>query len=87
MADDHEACDLFEQALAIAKNLGVPLDLVYLPGGSIAERIAKTARDRKVSRVYAGLPSRKGIMRLFRGDVIGPLAELLPEKIELVVRG
>ncbi len=87
MADDHEACDLFEQALAIAKNLGVPLDLVYLPGGSIAERIAQTARDRKVSRVYAGLPSRKGIMRLFRGDVIGPLAELLPEKIELVVRG
>ena len=87
MADDQEAREVFETALDFANNLGVPLDLVYLPGGPIAERIAQTARDRNVSRVYAGLPSRKGIMRLFRGDVIGPLAELLPEKIELVVRG
>lgn len=87
ISDDEDAREVFEPALAVAKNLGVPLDLVYLPGGPIAERIAQTAIDRKASRVYAGLPSRKGIMRLFRGDVIGPLAELLPENIELVVRG
>ncbi len=87
MEEDQTAREIFEPALAHAKNLGVPLELVYLPGGPIADQIAQTARDRKVSRVYTGLPSRKGIMRLFRGDVIGPLAELLPENVELVVRG
>ena len=64
----------------------MPVKLVYLVGGSVVDRILQTATDVSASRIYMQLSKRQGIMRFFKGDVIGPVAERLPEHTELVIR-
>jgi len=39
------------------------------------------------TRIYMQLSKRHGIMRFFKGDVIGPVAERLPAHTELIIRG
>ena len=85
-ADDSDASDIFAEALAPARRLGVPVRLVYLVGGPVVDRILQTALDVEASRIYMQLPKRHGIMRFFKGDVIGPVAERLPASMELVIR-
>jgi amino acid transporter len=85
-SDDPVAREIFADALAIARRLGVPVQLVYHVGGSVADRIVQTATDVSASRIYMQLSRRHGITRFFKGDVIGPVAERLPAHMELVIR-
>ena len=85
-AEDPVAREIFSETLASARRLGVPVKLVYLVGGSVVDRILQTATDVSASRIYMQLSKRQGIMRFFKGDVIGPVAERLPEHTELVIR-
>jgi len=85
-SDDPDARAIFAEALAPARRLGVPVKLVYLVGGSVVDRIVQTATDVSASRIYMQISKRHGIMRFFKGDVIGPVAERLPGHMELVIR-
>ena len=85
-SDDPDARAIFAEALAPARRLGVPVKLVYLVGGSVVDRIVQTATDVSASRIYMQISRRHGIMRFFKGDVIGPVAERLPGHMELVIR-
>ena len=86
-SDDPVARAIFAEALAPARRQGVPLKLVYLVGGSVVDRILETAVDVSATRIYLQLSKRHGIMRFFKGDVIGPVAERLPAHTELIIRG
>ena len=85
-AEDPVAREIFAETLASGRRLGVPVKLVYLVGGSVVDRILQTATDVSASRIYMQLSKRQGIMRFFKGDVIGPVAERLPAHTELVIR-
>ncbi|MEI6257764.1 MAG: amino acid permease [Planctomycetota bacterium] len=85
-SEDPDARAIFGEALAPARRLGVPVKLMYLVGGSVVDRIVQTATDVSASRIYMQISKRHGIMRFFKGDVIGPVAERLPEHMELVIR-
>ena len=86
-SDDTDARAIFAEAVTHARRQGVPLKLVYFVGGSVVDRILETATDVSASRIYLQLPRRHGITRFFSGDVIGPVAERVPEQMELVIRG
>jgi len=84
--DDAAAQAIFAEALACGRRLGVPVRLVYLIGGGVADRIVQAAAELEASRVYMQLPTRVGVSRFFNGDVIGRVAEQLPVARELVIR-
>jgi hypothetical protein len=86
LADDQIARSVFAEALAPARRLGVPVRLVYLIGGAVADQILQTATEADASKIYMQIRKRRGILSFFKGDVIGPVAERLPESMELVVR-
>ena len=86
LADDQVARSVFAEALAPARRLGVPVRLVYLIGGAVADQILETAIEADASKIYMQIRKRRGILSFFKGDVIGPVAERLPENMELVVR-
>ena len=86
VADDQVARTVFAEALAPARRLGVPVRLVYLIGGTVADQILQTAIEADASKISMQIRKRRGILSFFKGDVIGPVAERLPETMELVVR-
>ncbi len=86
IADDQRACDVFAEALLPARRLGVPVRLVYLIGGMVSDHILQTAVDVEASKIYMQIRKRRGILSFFKGDVIGPVADRLPESMELVIR-
>jgi nucleotide-binding universal stress UspA family protein len=86
-SDDTDARAIFAEAVANARRQGVPVKLVYLVGGSVVDRILETAMNVSATRIYLQLSKRHGILRFFKGNVIGPVAERLPTHTELIIRG
>ena len=86
IANDQVARDVFAEALAPARRLGVPVRLVYLIGGTVADHILQTAIDVEASKIYMQIRKRRGILDFFKGDVIAPVADRLPERMELIIR-
>ena len=83
---ERQILPVLAEALAPARRLGVPVRLVYLIGGTVADHILQTAIEADASKISKQIRKRRGILSFFKGDVIGPVAERLPETMELVVR-
>jgi len=83
--EDPVAMEIFNLAMVPAHRLGVPVKFVYLVGGSIVDLILKTAKNTSANRIYLQVSQRSAIVKFMKGDVIGPVAEQMPQDIELII--
>ncbi len=84
-AEDHEASMLFQSSESLARELGVPLQLVYCVSRQPADVILDFAATYAADLVILGVSRRAGLLRALRGDVIAGVADNLPDESTLLI--
>ncbi|MBI3759300.1 MAG: universal stress protein, partial [Deltaproteobacteria bacterium] len=84
-AEDADATNVFREAERLAREAGVPLQLIYATSDSPAEVILDSAATYAADQVILGISRRAAVMRALRGDVIETVAANLPEESTLLI--
>lgn len=83
--EDREARRVFERALQACRKIGVPMVPIYVVGPDVAEPILDFAATYNAAALLLGVSREGSILRTLRGDVVGRVADHLPEEIPLLV--
>jgi nucleotide-binding universal stress UspA family protein/tetrahydromethanopterin S-methyltransferase subunit G len=82
---DANASAIFLPMLEIGREQGVQVMSVYTISDSPATTILDLAATMGVDMLILGIPQRRGIATLFKGNVVTEVAHNLPENIQLVI--
>lgn len=83
--EDPEAHKLFYHARTMAREQGVPLQLIFAVSPAPSEVILDFAATYAADLVILGVSRRAGVLRALRGDVIGGVADNLPRESTLLI--
>src|SRR5262249_49372189 len=81
--EDEEARAIFTEAQKKAGRH--PVFPCYAVSDSVADTIVDITATMGASSLILGAPSRRGLLSLLRGDIVGRVSENLPEEIHLLV--
>lgn len=81
--DDHQACDIFEQAKMKAGEH--PILPCYEVSDSVAATIVETATTVGASHLILGAPRRNRLLNFIRGNLLRRVSTALPETIHFIV--
>lgn len=84
--DDREAQQSLGSAAVLARQAGVPFFPIYVTSPSIAEEILDYTVTYGCETLVLGKSKRSFVSRKVAGDVVGEVAEHLPEGVSLVAR-
>lgn len=82
---DKQASEIFLPMLEIGREQGVQIMVVYTISDSPATTILDLAATMGVDMLILGVPQRRTIAALFKGNVVTEVAHNLPENIQLVI--
>jgi nucleotide-binding universal stress UspA family protein len=83
--EDEQALALFDQLRTRAKEVGVPLRLLYGVARDIPDAILDMALTHGADLLLLGTTRRGTLWRAMKGDVIQAVAEQLPESVGLLI--
>lgn len=83
--EDEQALALFDRLRAQAKDVGVPLRLLYGVARDIPDAILDMAVTHGADLLLLGTTRRGALWKAMKGDVIQAVAEQLPENIDLLI--
>lgn len=84
-AGDMEAQMVNRMTASIAEHYDVPWRFIYATATNIPESLLEIAATHAVDTLVLGATRRGSLWRVMKGDVIGEVAELLPEGIQLLI--
>lgn len=84
--EDREAQEALGTAALIAKAAGVPFVPIYVTSADVADEILDYAVTFGCDTVIMGKSRRSVLSRTVGGDVVGKVAQLLPEGVSLITR-
>ncbi|WP_422923983.1 universal stress protein [Singulisphaera sp. PoT] len=85
LEEDEQALSLFERLREQAKNVGVPLRLLYGVARDIPDAILDMAVTHGADLLLLGTTRRGTLWKAMKGDVIQAVAEQLPGSIDLLI--
>lgn len=83
--DDPEALKAFQAAAEVCKRQGVQMLSIYAISADVSYTILDFAATYGVEAVLMGVSRQGAVLRALRGDVIGAVADNLPEDISLLI--
>ena len=83
--NDPEAQKAAEKIKELADAAGVPVRFIYTVADNIAETIVDFAVTYGVTQVIIGTTKRGALWRTMKGDVIQGVAQLLPDRTQLLI--
>jgi len=85
--NDRQAAEIMYGVLDLARDAGVSVLPVFAISDNPAGTIVDIAATLGVDMLMLGAPHRSSLAKLLRGDVVGEVARILPENIQLVIHG
>ena len=83
--EDEQALELFDRLRTKAKEVGVPLRLLYGVARDIPDAILDMAVTHGADLLLLGTTRRGTLWKAMKGDVIQAVAEHLPESVDLLI--
>ena len=85
--DDNQAAEIIHGMHQLAEDAGVPIIPLYAVSEDPAATIAAAAMKARVDILILGVPHRRTLVSLLKGDVVTEVAASLPENIHLLIHG
>jgi len=85
--DDQQAAEIIHGMHQLAEDAGVPIIPLYIVSENPADTIAAAAMKANVNILILGVPHRRTLVSLLKGDVVTEVAASLPENIHLLIHG
>ena len=85
--DDNQAAEIIHGMHQLAEDAGVPIIPLYVVSEDPAATIAAAAMKARVNILILGVPHRRTLVSLLKGDVVTEVAASLPENIHLLIHG
>jgi amino acid transporter len=85
--DDRQAAEIIHGMFELGQDAGVTIVPVYAFSEDPAATIAAAAMKARVHMLILGVPHRRTLVSLLKGDVVTEVAGSLPENIHLLIHG